>query len=422
MTNVTYTLGNGIIPAPKPKQLTDIVSELSERKILVDFTLKGNDLTCYFANASNGDVTVKKFEFYKLCQEAMSRTDEENYLLASYSDLNRSSPTTYQIAGHNDKYPLIELGIYQWATGSYFVYIAELDTLAILNPATYHSTTIHWQDTVSRNVRNAKPYVKVIDYKDLYLTQFEIVDDSNITMTYVDRRDKTIELKYSNAEFSKHLTGLMGKYNTRPITNALRRDLVETKHLWMTSMFGIITVKLHDGYMHTAFISPENYAKYTAALGEENITYVNNYTPALRKSPLPKDDCYDPKSSNNLISDCYIESVSTNDNVITLNLFSGIYSKAFTITNNLVPTWLLNAIMYRNTYYSPAGVIVALRKSSKYIDATLLIVNNRVGILSLKDINNNGKTVYLKDLTTVDKYLVELKAHLPNNHKVIVLG
>lgn len=421
MQNVTYTIGSGIIPPNQPIQLKDIVESISKEKVLVDFNINVDKITCYFANKVTGDVTVDIFDLVQLCQDAVNRSPDEDELILKYISYHRNEAPVYQIDKQPDNKPIIQFGQYMWLADGYILYIEKLDKILIIHPSKYDTNTAHWRSTVEENLKRVKPFKKYVDYKLLHLTHFEIEDENNIRMNYVDRQNNSIDLTFNSKEYSLHLKDLMGKYNTRPITNALKRDVVESKHLWMTSMFGIISVKLHDGYSHTAFISPEHFDKYIADIGEENVTYVNNYTPPLRKNPLPKDDSYDPKSSRNLLSDCFIKDISIEDNKITLALSSGIYDKRFSITNNLMPTWILNSIINRGSYYSPAGVIVSLRKSSKYIEATLLMLNNG-GLLSLKDVNNNGKTVFLKDSAIVEKYIAELKEHLPNNHKIITLN
>ena len=68
MQNVTYTIGSGIIPAPQPIQLKDIVESISKEKVLVDFNINADKITCYFANKVTGDVTVDIFDLVQVCR------------------------------------------------------------------------------------------------------------------------------------------------------------------------------------------------------------------------------------------------------------------------------------------------------------------------------------------------------------------
>ncbi len=422
MQNVKYTIGTSILPTnPKPLTMKDVLQSLKNTRILVDHGYRDQQLVCYFAHPTTGVVTESRYDIPTLVDEMLTRSEDESIDLFEYirnpSIVNPNHELTSDVMNAiNAYYPD------QWLSDISLVYIPELHKVLFYNPIYRNDST--WEYTVRDNLRRLKPPKHVIDYRDLRLSKLEVREltptTAKIEMTYLSKDGTDILLEFSNSEFPIHARTLTGKGNTRPITNGYRRKVVESGHLWLSHVFGIVSITTYTGQMHTALIMPIDFDKYSEMVGESNITRINGYTKSPAVNPLPTAKDYEPKSHASLICNAYIDDVNAFDDVYAFQLSSGEFQHTYRIAKKHIPTWVSHSIRLRNKMYSPSGVMTSLRKGKRYVQASLLKINSEgVGLLSLKTIDGESSTVFLKDFELVTKYTSELKEHLPNNFKLL---
>lgn len=422
MQNVKYTIGTSILPFnPKPSSMKDVLQLLEGKLTLVDHGYRDQELVCYLAHPFTAAVTESKYDLHALVVDMLNRTEEENLDIFNYIRNPSTGNPAYELSAD----VINAINVYcrvDWVGGVVLVYIAELDKVVFYNPV--YRSAFDWGEKVRDNLRRVKPPKHVVDYRDLRLSKLEVKAltgfKAKIEMTYINKDGQDILLEFNNSEFPTHVRKLTGKGNTRPITYGYRRKEVESGHMWLSNVFGIVSITTYTGQMHTAMIPPTDFDKFSEMVGESNITRINGYCKPAPINPLPTEKEYDPKSSTGLICNAYIEDVNIADDGIALRLSGGDAQHAYLIANNHIPSWVANSIRGRDKLYSSAGVIKALRNGKRYVQASLLKINSEgVGLLSLKTIDDDSRTVFLRDFELVSKYTSELKTHLPNNYKLL---
>ena len=416
MQNVKYTIGTSILLIdPKPSSMKDVLQSLESKLTLVDHGYRDQELVCYLAHPFTAAVSESKYDIHALVVDMLNRTEEENLDIFNYIRNPSIRNPTYEISAD----VINVINVYcrvDWVGGVVLVYIAELDKVVFYNPI--YRSDFDWGEKVRDNLRRLKPPKRVVDYRDLRLSKLEV--KAKIEMTYINKDDQDILLEFNTSEFSTHVRKLTGKGNTRPITYGYRRKEVESGHMWLSHVFGIVSITTYTGQMRTAMIPPSDFDKFSEMVGESNITRINGYRKPAPVNPLPTEKEYEPKSPVSLMCNAYIEDINIVDDGIALQLSAGEAHHTYQIANNHIPTWVSESIRARSKLYSSAGVMSSLRKGKRYVQASLLKINSEgIGLLSLKTTDDESITVFLKDFELVTKYTSELKTHLPNNYKLL---